>query len=61
MTLHSSEPLPDPLNRSQTPLDPARPGDEDMAPIALDEDPELDADKVRTETDDGEMSPDDPR
>lgn len=62
----------DPLDRSSNPLAPdpvpprdpqadARPGDENLRPIPLDQDPELDPDKVRTETDDGEMSPDDPR
>ncbi|WP_416423332.1 hypothetical protein RAM80_26325 [Pseudomonas sp. App30] len=57
----------DPLDRSSNPLAPdpvppdARPGDENLPPIPLDKDPELDPDKVRTETDDGEMSPDDPR
>lgn len=52
--------VPDPLDRSRTPLDPARPGDEDEAPLPLDQDPELDADKVRRETADDDVSPDDP-
>lgn len=56
----------DPLDRASNPLapdpvPPARPGDENLPPLPLDEDPELNPDKVRTETDDGEMSPDDPR
>ncbi|MGC1330491.1 MULTISPECIES: hypothetical protein [unclassified Pseudomonas] len=56
----------DPLDRSKNPLAPdpvpdARPGDENLPPTPLDEDPELDPDKVRTETGDDDMSPDDPR
>ena len=58
---HPQQELPDPLDRSQSPLDPARPGDENEPPIPLDQDPEMDPDLVRKETDDGEMSPDDPR
>jgi hypothetical protein len=38
-----------------------RPGDENQRPVPLDEDPELDPRKVRTETGDDDISPDDPR
>ncbi|WP_277964833.1 hypothetical protein [Pseudomonas sp. RIT-To-2] len=55
----------DPLDRSSNPLAPdpvaPRPGDEALDPLPLDEDPELDPDKVRTETGDDDVSPDDPR
>jgi len=60
----------DPLDRSRSPLAPdpvppkdpdARPGDENLPPLPLDKDPELDPDKVRRETGEDDITPDDPR
>lgn len=72
MTGEPSTQISDPLDRSSNPINPEpfvegklrqdpRPGDEDLEPMPMDQDPETDPRKVRTLTDDGEMSPDDPR
>lgn len=38
-----------------------RPGDENQRPVPMDQDPEVDPRKVRTETGDDDISPDDSR
>lgn len=71
MAPSSSTQIPDPLDRPNDPLAPEpyaegipdedpRPGDENLSPVPMDRDPEIDPRHVRTETGDADTSPDDP-
>ncbi|MBD8825286.1 hypothetical protein [Pseudomonas sp. CFBP 13602] len=70
MAPSSSTQIPDPLDRPNDPIEPEpfaegkpaedpRPGDENLSPVPMDRDREMDPREVRTQTGETDMSPDD--